>query len=157
MLCACSRSTPAPEVPPAYDGCAFVWANKDLPEISESLEAKIQAIDPNATARAAAFGEDCIYQDGHSTFGAIETDYYITTTVDDLSEYVVFGNWIAQTVPVVRSVSEATPGPRDGFIEYTYKSKENETLSVRVPLEKYDETSSGLTGEELFLLFYNNQ
>ena len=157
VLCACSRSIPAPIITPTYDGCAFVWANKDLPELSETLEKEIQALDRGSTARAVAFGENCVYMDGHSTFGAIETDFYITTTVTDISDLELFGNWISQTVPVVQSVSEAAAGPHLGFIEYTFKSNDDDAFSVRVPLEKYDEKVNGLSGENIFLLFYDQQ
>jgi len=155
ILGACTQSFPFTESPPTYDSCAFVWANKDLSELSETLENEIHLIDSAATARAVAFGENCVYSDGHSTFGAIETDYYITTTVADISDYESFGNWISQTVPIVQTISEAASGPHDGYIEYTFRSSESDSFSVRVPLDNYEEKTKGLTGEDLFLLFQN--
>ena len=86
---------------PVSEPCAYVWAYHDAPELTEKLNTAVQAINPAASARAQLFGEDCVYADGHSTFGAMETDFYVHAPADDLTNEEAFGNWMAQVMPIV--------------------------------------------------------
>lgn len=75
----------------AVQPCYFTWASQELPEVSAELQAAIQAVLPEATARAAAFGENCVAQDGSTTFGAMQADFYVTVPVPDLQDNETLG------------------------------------------------------------------
>ena len=55
------------------------------------IDEEIRAIDPAASGNASYYGEDCVYADGHSTFSAMETDFYVRIPVDDLTNEEAFG------------------------------------------------------------------
>ena len=135
--------------------CAFMWAHPLLEDLTDTFEAAIKELNPEASAHASAFGEDCVYADGRTVFFAIETDFYIDLPVTDLTDFEAFGNWIAQTMPVAASMpSDMIEGPHIGFVEYKFKKNAGDQLIVRIPTQKYNDSAQGKTGEELFLLFY---
>src|SRR5215204_2146767 len=72
---------------PTYEGCGYQWAYKDMPELNEPFDEAIKIINTDAKAWATAFGEDCVYADGHTDFSAMETDFYVHLPVADLSNF----------------------------------------------------------------------
>jgi len=135
--------------------CAFSWAQQLLEELTVVFEASIKKLNPEASARAIAFGEDCNYPDGRKVFLAMETDFYIEQSVTNLINFESFGNWIAQTMPVVASMPpNLIEGPHVGFVEYRFIKNDGEQLIVRVPIQEYNNSAQGKTGEVLFQLFY---
>lgn len=141
--------------PPTFEGCAYMWAYKDLPELSGQLQEEIQALDPGATAWATAFGEDCIRSDGRVDFLVRETDFYVHRLVTDPTDFESFGNWILQVMQTIEALpDEAIVGPIPGFVEFWFIENEAEHLVARVPFEQYREEAGGKTGEELFRMFY---
>lgn len=142
---------------PQTGQCAFSWAQQPLEELTVVFEALIKELNPEATARATAFGEDCNYPDGQKIFLAMETDFYIDLPATNLTNFESFGNWIARTMSVTASLpSDLIEGSHVGFVEYRFVTNENESLIVRVPIQAYNDTAQGNTGEELFNLFYTN-
>ena len=140
---------------PQTGQCAFSWAQQSLEELTEVFETSIQELNPEASARATAFGEDCIYPDGRKVFLTIETDFYIDLPVTDLTSFETFGNWITQTISVAASLPpDLVEGPHTGFVEYRFIKNDGEQLIVRVPIQEYSNSAQGKTGEELFQLFY---
>ena len=144
--------TPSIIITPTYEGCYYVWANQSLPEITEKLEAAIRALQPTASANASAFGENCVYANGHSTFGAMETDFYVTLSIESRKDEDAMGNWITQVMPVIDQLAGVPGG--SGFVEFTFQDNEPSPLVVRVPVYKYKTEAQGLTGAKLFRLFY---
>ncbi|MBI5840892.1 MAG: hypothetical protein HZB19_12390 [Chloroflexi bacterium] len=145
---------PTPTFTPAYESCYFVWASQELPELTQKMDIEIRALDPNASANASAFGEDCVFADGHSTFSAMETDFYIRMPVSDLTDEEAFGNWMAQVMLVILQLpSEEVPGPQPGFVEFWFIKSDTENLVVRVPIQQYKDVKEK-TGMELFRWFY---
>jgi hypothetical protein len=144
-----------PTTDPLSDTCAFVWANPLLEELTAIFDTEVKKLNFEASAHASAFGEDCVYPNGKIVFFAMETDFYIILPVSDLTDFVSFGNWIAKTMPVVNSLpKDMIEGPNSGFVEYTFENSENDILIVRIPINEYKEKVNGITGEDLFLLFY---
>ena len=134
--------------------CAFAWAQHPLEELTVMVDTAVKELEPQASAHASAFGEDCIYPSGRKVFFSIETDFYILLPVEKLDDLESFGNWIAQTMPVVNSMPpDMVEGPRSGFVEYQFTDSANEKLTVRVPIQEYNEIAQGKTGTELFQLF----
>jgi hypothetical protein len=123
--------------------------------LTNTFDAEIKKLNPEAAAHASAFGEDCVYADGRKVFFGIETDFYIELPVTDLTDFKTFGNWIEQTMPVVMSMPpDKVEGPQLGFVEYRFMKNDGEQLIVRVPIQEYNNSARGKTGEELFQFFY---
>jgi len=142
--------TPTATAAAEYMPCAYVWAYENLPEISAELQAAIQAILPEASARAQAFGEDCVTADGSAIFSAMETDFYISIPVQDLTDNERLGNLVEQVLLVVDGFPRPrVPGPKDGFVEFTFRSGDQQRI-LRVPIPRGIELrQQGLRGAEL--------
>ena len=147
--------TETPTVTPAYEGCAYMWANHDAPELTGKLDAAIRALNPDAGANASLYGEDCVYSDGTSTFGAMETDFYVHIKVDDLTNEKVFGNWMAQALPLITQIPPEEIQGNYGFVEFWFEKSEGEHVIVRVPIQEYMNGTHGITGAALFRMFYS--
>lgn len=140
--------------PSPQGSCGYQWAYHNAPELTESFDAEVKALDPNASARVEYFGEDCIYTDGTSTFGAMETDFYVRLQVDDLSKEEDFGNWVAQVMGIVTQIPREDLSGKYGFVEFTFEKSEMERIIFRVPIQQYMDEAQGKTGAELFQMFY---
>ena len=130
--------------------CAYTWAYKDLPEISAEFQAEVQAVIPEAEARATAFGENCVYEDGSATFSAMETDFYVIIRVADITTNETLTIFIEQILPIVDGFGPPrVPGPNEGFVEFTFRNgEEQHILRVPIPLGK-QVRERGLHGVEL--------
>lgn len=150
--------TDTPTPTPGYEGCAYMWAYQDLPEISAQLDQAIKEIIPEASAHATAFGEDCVYADGRRVFGAMETDIYVTLPVDDLNDTEALGDQVAgiMTVILQRFPPGSVPGGTDGFVEFRFEASDGGSTILRVAISRYRHEAQGMTGSELFLFFQNN-
>ena len=134
--------------------CAYVWAYHDAPELTQKLGTAVRAINSVASARAEYYGEDCVYSDGHSTFGAMETDFHVRLPVDDLTNEEAFGNWMAQVLPTIAKIPHEEIQGNYGFVEFWFEKNDAEHVTVRVPIQKYIAEAQGKTGTELFRMFY---
>ena len=140
--------------PSPQGNCGYQWASHDAPELTKSFDADVKALNPEASARAEYFGEDCVYTDGTSTFGAMETDFYVRLPVEDLSKEEEFGNWISQVMEYVTQIPrEDLQGPNYGFVEFWFEKSEAEHIAFRVPIQQYLDEAQSLTGVELFRKF----
>ncbi len=139
---------------PTYEGCAYVWAYHDDPELSDQFEKMVRTLDPNAKANVSLYGEDCIYADGHSTFGAMETDFYVHLPSEDLTDRQFPGNRMAKVLLLVTKIPREEIQGKYGFVEFWFETNNTENLIVRVPFQKYLDKGQGLDGEELFQLFF---
>ena len=142
---------PATSVPPAGGGnCAYQWAQKALPELSGEFQQAIQQLQPEALANAFAFGEDCIYADGHAVFTAMETDFNITLQVVDLANESSLGEWIVKVMQVVESIPpEKIEGPRPGRVSLEFRSG-SENKFVNFYIDKYQALPSDLSTTEIY-------
>ena len=121
--------------------------------MTEKLDTAVKALNPDASGRAQLFGEDCVYADGHSTFGAMETDFYVRSPADDLSNEEAFGNWMAQVMPIIVEIPREEIQGNYGFVEFWFEKNEAEHVIVRVPIQQYINDVQGKTGAELFRIF----
>ena len=142
--------TPSPIAAAPSQPCAYTWAYENLPDITADLQAAIQKILPEAEARATAFGEDCVAQDGSAAFGAMETDFYFIISVGDLADNETLGTLIEQALSVTDDfASPRVPGPQAGFVEFTFRTgTEQRVVRVPIPLGKRLR-EQGLRGAEL--------
>jgi hypothetical protein len=149
--------TGTPAITPASDNCAYVWASHDLPGLSQKVAASLEALDPNVTGSAYAYGEDCVYGDGHSTFSAMETDFRVKVAVDNLANEEALGNRIAQVMDVITQLpADQLSGPQPGRVQFEFSKSATETLFLNVSIAKYKSQAAGLSGAEIFRLFNNN-
>lgn len=138
-----------------FENCAYVWAHHDAPELKKKLDTEFKALNPKASANVSLFGEDCVYSDGHSTFGVMETDFYVYLTVEDLTTEETFGNWMAQVLPIIVQFPREEIQGNYGFVEFWFETEDNDHLIARVPLQQYIAEAQGKTGLELFRLYHN--
>jgi hypothetical protein len=143
-----------PTVTPASDGCAYTWTYHDAPDLTQKLDAAVRNINTNANARAELFGEDCVYADGRSTFGVMETDFYIRLPAENLTDEEVLGNWMATILQIILQTPHEEIQGNYGFVEFWFEKSNAEHLIVRVPIQKYIDGAQGKTGAELFHMFY---
>lgn len=143
--------TASPSPIAEYKPCYFVWATQDLPQVSEEFEAAVQDVLPGAEARANAYGENCVAEDGSFTFGAMETDFYVEVAVGSLTEEEVLGEMVGQVLAIVieEFPRPTVPGGQDGFVEFTFTAGgETRILRAFIRLAK-DLLDQGLGGAEL--------
>src|SRR5512146_3262054 len=142
-------------ITPTYEGCAYVWGSEELPELSRRLNAELQKISTDLTALAYAFGEDCVYGNGHKTFSAMETDFRVGVKVKTVKDDGALGDWIAKVMPIVLDLPpEQLEGPRTGRVDFSFEQPHPPQLFVTVPIDKYRREAGSLRGAELLHLFY---
>jgi hypothetical protein len=144
-----------PNSPTSSTDCGYQWAYQSLPELSSLLDQTVRSLIPNSASHATAFGENCLGNNGEVIrFIPMETDYYITITVDSLTDYQTFGNWISIVMQAVNGLpTDMIIGPKPGFVEFVLQKNESERKSFRVPIQDFASISNGLTGEDLFQRF----
>ena len=149
--------TETPEITPTSGACAYIWASHDLPDLSQKIAASLQALDPSLTGSAFAYGEDCVYGDGHSTFSAMETDFRVKVAVDNLADEEALGNRVAQVMDIITQLpADELSGPQPGRVQFEFSKSATESLFLNVSIAKYKSQAAGLSGAEIFQLFNNN-
>ncbi len=147
--------TPTAVVSDSGPGCYYVWATKELPQLSQTLQAAMQTIVKGASGSAYGFGEDCVASDGTRKFLAMETDFRVRLPVQDLSNEEAMGNLIAATMQVIEALPPSQiEGPRPGRVEFEFAAGSAASLRLVVQIDRFRVQGEGLTGAALFNLFY---
>lgn len=154
-----ATQTSAPEEIPSFGltpvdsgpaPCAYIWAQQDLPEIGQRFNADLQSLIPEATGGAYAFGEDCVYEDGSRTFGAMETDFTVDIPVPDLTDDSALGAYLERLIPFLAAYPTDGLPARLNRIDVRFFVSEQEFRYVRFELSAgvaaYEQ---GLRGAEL--------
>lgn len=113
--------TPTPTVP--YEQCGWVWATQSLPELSAEVQAALEAAGlENITARAEAYGENCLSPGNEVLrFAAMQTDFHITVEVETLADAERMGALLETILSVLDNFpTESTPGPNPGYVGVTF-------------------------------------
>lgn len=136
---------------PNSQNCGYQWANQNLPELSSSFQASIQALQPEAQANAYAFGENCVLSDGSiAGFGAMETDFNITLQVSDLMNESDLGEWIVKVMQVIESIpQEQIAGPQPGRVSMVFQSN-GDQKGINFYVNQYQELPAGLSASEIY-------
>ena len=162
LLIACFLSIPLPKSPsipvasitPITESpCALVEGRKTLDDISEQFLGKLTSAGlPVESARAEAYGENCITADGSVVrFAARETDFYVTLTVADLADETALGNLLEQTLAVIDQFpANQTPGPNPGYVGITFKTGELVQNLWFMQTKVNDLRAQGLKGADLY-------
>lgn len=153
-----SEFVPSPlPITPTYEGCAYVWGTQPLPVLSRQFNAALQDISLDVSGMAYAYGEDCVYGDGHKTFSAMETDFTVGVIVKSVKDEAALGDWIYKVMQVVLALPpDELKGPQPGRVEFDFKQPDPAELFVIVPIERYRREAGDLKGVELFRLFHTS-
>ena len=141
LLAACNLPRPEVERPvpvttePAVDQqqCGWNWATQALPELSAEVQAAMEAAGlEGIQARAEAYGENCF---GSVTgevlyFAAMETDFRLQVTVEDLQDREALGGLLEQILVILDGFPPGTiAGPNPGYVGVAFQSGQ-ETLNL---------------------------
>jgi len=134
LLTACSvdRSIPGSRTSPANSqNCAYVWDTQPLPDLTEKLQSAIDAAGLlGVKATAEAYGEDCIDPQTNIPrgFATMETDFYITAQVADITDMDNLGGLLEKVLSVLDAFPLGKiPGPQAGYINFSFQSGKAET------------------------------
>ena len=97
------RSSDTP-IPPTIVPCAYVWANKDLPDESAFVQEELKKAGlGDVEAALSAYGENCLdtATDTIVGFTAMQTDFFFSIPTDDLNNRAELGNRAAKILRVV--------------------------------------------------------
>ncbi len=158
-----ATSTPPVTITPTPVGtastleqCAYMWGTRALPQLSQSVNLAMQALQPEATGQARAYGENCVYADGHAVFSTMETDFYVTYPVKSLKNDADLGDRIKTIMQAIGDLPrDSIPGPQPGFVEVTFKSGDDQRI-LRVDIRKYRALSPDLSGSDLMKALFPN-
>ncbi|MEJ5225435.1 MAG: hypothetical protein WHV44_13340 [Anaerolineales bacterium] len=146
-----ATDTPDPSNPESP--CGWVWASQTLPELSQSVENALRANGlPDASARAEAYGEDCVDSAGNIVRSAtMQTDFYITLPAAHLSDSAELGALLEATLDVLAQFPPSqTPGPQPGYIGIAFQANGEELRLWISPTRLAELRASGLSGAALF-------
>jgi hypothetical protein len=138
-------------------GCAYRWANQDLPELSNDFRSALQNLHPGAAGYAFVFGEECIHDDGTVTFLPMETDFNIILPVSDLSDEAELGGWVIQVMHVIENIPpEQIRGPRPGRVSLLFEAGSDRT-GVSFYIDQYQTLPENLNSAEIFRMLQESQ
>jgi hypothetical protein len=143
----------SPPTPTTENPCAFVEGRKTLEDISKQLLDKLTSAGlPVENARAEAYGENCIAEDGSVVrFTARETDFYVTLTAANLTDETALGSLLEQILAVIDQFpADQTPGPNPGYVGITFKAGEQEQHLWFMQTQINDLRAQGLKGADLY-------
>jgi hypothetical protein len=126
-----------------YESCGYMWAYHDDMELSARINEAVQDVEPSASARVQLFGEDCVYADGHSTFSAMETDFYVQLPVKSLTKEELHFERVGQVLDIIKSIPNEEIQGNKGFVEFTFIKSEDEKFVIRISPEDYLIDSAG--------------
>jgi len=146
-----------PPITPTVEPCAFVEATQNLPDLSAQVDDAIKQLQPDASGRAEAFGENCVYaSSGQSTFSAMETDFYLTINVKSLNDDNELGTWVVKAMKIVDALPpDSIVGPQAGFVEFTFETVDDQK-DLRAPISQYNELPADINPSDVIPTLFPN-
>jgi hypothetical protein len=127
-----------------------MWASQPLTDLTLDLQAALTNLHPESQGFAFAFGEDCIYQDGSKTFGAMETDFNVTLPVADLADENMLGEWIVKVMDVIEALpADKIVGPRPGRVTMIFTAGTDQKF-LQFYRNNYQALEPGMSGWEIY-------
>ncbi len=104
--------------------CAYVEGRKDSVALSTRLSEKLKAAKlPVETARAEAYGENCIATDGSIVrFAQREIDFYVSLRVASLKDETGLGEQLEQILSIINQLPPNEVGPNPGYVGVTFQA-----------------------------------
>ncbi len=170
LLASCASEVPAPTVAPSpapvatpipitptSENCAFVEATQNLPDVTAQIDQAIKELQPDASGRAEAYGENCVYASSNqSTFTAMETDFYFTVNANNLNNNKELGTWIINVMKIIDALpSGSISGPQAGFVEFTFETKDDQKI-LHVPINKYRNLPADIKPADVVKTLFSN-
>ncbi len=150
-----TAGAPASPTPvPGSPGCYYSWATRELPEVGQILQARLQPLGDGIRASAYAFGEDCRHDDGTIDFLTMEADFRVQVPVREPGDERELGTWIAAVMSAIDSIPASDiPGPRPGRVEFEFTLVGGESRRLTIDISRYRAEAPGLEGAELYRHF----
>lgn len=150
-----SNATPTPTSTgeSEYVQCAWRWATESLPDLSIDVQTAMDSAGlTGISARAEAYGENCITGDGSvDHFATMETDFRVRVKVDSLTDTADLGNLLEQILVVLDQFPPGkTPGPQPGYIGITFTDNKTELNLWFTVLDSDSARARGLQGVDLY-------
>jgi hypothetical protein len=148
--------TPTPTVP--YTQCAYVEGRQSQTKLSARLVEKLkEAALPVETARAEAYGENCIAADGTVlSFSQRETDFYITLNTPNLTDQTALGSLLEKALAVIDQFPPNELGPNPGYIGITFQAGSQVQNLWFTQAAANSLRKQGLKGADLYRALANN-
>ncbi len=145
--------TGTPTATPESRPCGFQWASQSLPDLSGQLAEAFRDAGLDVTsARAEAYGENCVDENGQVVyFAAMETDFRITIEVASLDDEAELARLLESTLAVLDGFPpDEIPGPQPGYIGITFEEASGGVLNLWFQTSRADALrQQGLSGVEL--------
>lgn len=113
--------------------CYFNWASQPLPALSANVQAAINAAGlKEVSIKAQTYGENCYDSQTNKplSFSTLETDFYITAKVADLTDLSNLGNLLEKILLVLDTIPPGKiPGPQPGKIAVSFQAG-NQQLNI---------------------------
>jgi hypothetical protein len=138
----------------ASQGCYYVWATRDLPDLTSQLQARLVGAESALAVSAYAFGEECRIESEEPRFHAMETDFRVRAQVDSLQNEEQMGKAILAAMTAVDGLpSEQFVGTRPGRVEFEFTTADSESLRVVIDITRFRQEAAGLQGAEIYRHF----
>jgi len=139
---------------PSHPGCYYVWATRELPELTQAFQDKWAQYSGSIQASAYAFGEECRGDDGTVAFLPMETDFRVRIPVPSLADDAALGTWISRAMSIVEALpASELPGTRPGRVEYEFYVDETSSLRLIVEIARYRSEAADLDSAAILRLF----
>jgi len=148
---ASATPTASPTRSATPEPCSFVWAEQSLPDLSAQVDSVLKGLQADAEGRALAYGESCVPAGGgQSTFGAMETDFYVGVHVRNVTNAAELGGWIRKVMTALSPFSPGVvPGPEEGFVEFLFQAPST-PLTCRVSIREFKQLPPSEAGAAVF-------
>jgi hypothetical protein len=135
-------------------GCYYVWATRELPELSTALRENLMQAGGALDGSAYAFGEECRADSGEVTFLAMQTDFRVRAHVDSLENEAALGNSIRAAMTAIEALGdEQLSGRGPGRVEFEFTAPDGQALRLIIEVTRFRQEAGNLEGSALFGLF----
>jgi hypothetical protein len=152
-----STAIPLPSdtpLPPTIVPCAFVWANKDLPDETAIVQEALKTAGlGDVEAALSAYGENCLdtFSDTIVRFAAKQTDFFFSIPVNDLTNRAEMGDLAAKILRVAAQFPPGTvPGTNPGYVALVYSNGRDEVRLWFLVEDGMRALKNSTNGEALF-------
>ena len=156
ILTACNLPSSTPDIVPttaSSQNCFFTWDSQPLPGLTSKVQTALNAARlTRVSANVQAYGENCTDPQTNKPvrFSTLETDFYITVKIANLTDKATMGNILEKILVVLEAFPVGQiPGPQPGNIAVSFQAgSERLNLVFTVPAGK-SARQKGLHGAAL--------
>jgi hypothetical protein len=129
LLAACNLPHSTPDIVPttaSSQNCFFTWDSQSLPGLTTKVQSALNAAGlTGVSANVQAYGENCTDPRTNKpvSFSTLETDFYITVKIANLTDKAAMGNLLEKILVVLDAFPVGQiPGPQPGNIAVTFQA-----------------------------------